>query len=67
VNSIILIHEAGPNIMSALRTSTRRRVGSLDVRRRSNGPFPTMDQAAMEGTVWTALSQLLVRVGQGFV
>jgi cyclohexanone monooxygenase len=55
VNSIIFIHEAQVNyIMSALRTMTRRRVGSFEVRRRVMDRYNRRIQAAMDGTVWTA-------------
>lgn len=55
VNSIIFIHEAQANyIMSALRTMTRRRIGSIEVRRRVMDRYNRRIQAAMAGTVWTA-------------
>jgi cyclohexanone monooxygenase len=55
VNSIIFIHEAQANyVMSALRTMTRRRIRSLDVRRRVMDRYNRRIQAAMDGTVWTA-------------
>lgn len=55
VNSIIFMHEAQANyIMGALRTMRRRRIGSLDVRRRVMDRYNRRIQAAMPGTVWTA-------------
>jgi cyclohexanone monooxygenase len=40
--------------MSALRTMTRRRIGSIEVRRRVMDRYNRRIQAAMAGTVWTA-------------
>lgn len=55
VNSIMFMHEAQTNyVMSGLRAMTRRRLGSLEVRRGVMERYNRRIQAAMAGTVWTA-------------
>jgi cyclohexanone monooxygenase len=68
VNSIIFIHEAQVNyIMGALRTMTRRKIASLDVKRRVMDRYNRRIQAAMAGTVWTAGCRNYFRTAAGKV
>ena len=68
VNSIIFMHEAQANyVMSALRTMTRRRLGSLEVRPGVMQRYNRRIQAAMAGTVWTAGCHNYFRTERGKV
>ncbi len=53
--SVMFIHEAQVHyIMGALRSITRRRGGSLEVRQSVSARYNRRVQAALVGTVWTA-------------
>jgi len=55
VNSVLFMHEAQVNyVMGALRAMTRRRIGSLDVKRSVMDRYNRRIQSAMKAMVWTA-------------
>jgi cation diffusion facilitator CzcD-associated flavoprotein CzcO len=68
VNSIIFMHEAQAHyVIRALRTMTRHRLGSLEVRRGVMQRYNRRIQAAMAGTVWTAGCHNYFRTERGKV